>query len=85
MDADLVVVGCGPIGLMAAIRATQHGLTVIAVDRLTGVYPLPRAIGMDDEIQRLFATAGMLDGLRGCSTPMPGTEFQDRHGTRVIG
>ena len=85
MDADLVVVGCGPIGLLAAIRATQHGLTVIAVDRLTGVYPLPRAIGMDDEIQRLFATAGMLDGLRGCSTPMPGAEFQDRHGTRVIG
>ena len=85
MDADLVVVGCGPVGLMAAIRATQHGLSVIAVDRLTDVYPLPRAIGMDDEIQRLFATAGMLDGLRGCSTPMPGAEFQDRNGTRVIG
>lgn len=85
MDADLVVVGCGPVGLMAAIRAAQHGLSVAAVDRLTEVYPLPRAIGMDDEIQRLFATAGMLDGLHRCSTPMPGAEFQDRYGTRVVG
>lgn len=84
-DADLVVVGCGPVGLMAAIRAAQHGLSVIAVDRLTDVYPLPRAIGMDDEIQRLFETAGMIDGLRACSTPMPGAEFQDRSGTRVVG
>lgn len=84
-DADLVIVGCGPVGLMTAIRATQHGLSVIAVDRLTDVYPLPRAIGMDDEIQRLFATAGMLEGLHGCSTPMPGAEFQDRHGNRVVG
>lgn len=84
-DADLVVVGCGPVGLMTAIRATQHGLSVIALDRLTDVYPLPRAIGMDDEIQRLFATAGMLDGLRACSTPMAGAEFQDRDGARVVG
>ena len=84
-DADLVVVGCGPVGLMTAIRGTQHGLSVVAVDRLTDVYPLPRAIGMDDEIQRLFTTAGMLDGLQACSTPMPGAEFQDRDGTRVVG
>jgi len=84
-DADLVVVGCGPVGLMASVRAAQHGLSVIALDRLSDVYPLPRAIGMDDEIQRLFATAGMLDGLRACSTPMPGAEFCDRDGNRVIG
>jgi len=84
-DVDLVVVGCGPVGLMAAIRAAQQGLSVVAIDRLTEVYPLPRAIGMDDEIQRLFATAGMLDGLRSCSTPMPGAEFQDRDGRRVVG
>ena len=84
-DADLVVVGCGPVGVMAALRARQHGLSVIALDRAVEVYPLPRAIGMDDEIQRLFATAGLLDGLRDCSTPMGGAEFLDRHGSRVIG
>ncbi|MEM9464820.1 MAG: bifunctional 3-(3-hydroxy-phenyl)propionate/3-hydroxycinnamic acid hydroxylase [Actinomycetota bacterium] len=84
-DADLIVVGCGPVGVMAALRARQHGLSVIAVDRATDVYPLPRAIGMDDEIQRLFATAGLLDGLRACSTPMAGAEFLDADGRRVVG
>ena len=84
-DADLVIIGCGPVGLMAAIRARQHGLSVVAIDRLTGVYPLPRAIGMDDEIQRLFTTAGMSDGVRACSTPMPGAEYVDGEGNRVVG
>ncbi|MEM8706928.1 MAG: bifunctional 3-(3-hydroxy-phenyl)propionate/3-hydroxycinnamic acid hydroxylase [Actinomycetota bacterium] len=84
-DADLVIVGCGPVGVMAALRARQFGLSVIAVDRDTDVYPLPRAVAMDDEIQRLFDTAGLLDGLRACSTPMAGAEFLDRHGERVIG
>jgi len=84
-DTDLVVIGCGPVGLMTAIRARQHGLSVVAIDRLTDVYPLPRAIGMDDEIQRLFTTAGMSDGLRVWSTPMPGAEFVDRNGERVVG
>ncbi|MEO0495684.1 MAG: FAD-dependent monooxygenase, partial [Actinomycetota bacterium] len=85
VDADLVIVGCGPVGVMAALRARQSGLSVIAVDRATEVYPLPRAIGMDDEIQRLFDTAGLLDGLHACSSPMGGAEFLDRHGERVIG
>ncbi|MEM8707449.1 MAG: bifunctional 3-(3-hydroxy-phenyl)propionate/3-hydroxycinnamic acid hydroxylase [Actinomycetota bacterium] len=85
LDADLVIVGCGPVGAMAALRARQFGLSVIVVDRDTDVYPLPRAVGMDDEIQRLFDTAGLLDGLRACSTPMAGAEFLDRHGERVIG
>ena len=84
-DADLIVVGCGPVGVMAALRARQQGLSVIAVDRATEVYPLPRAIGMDDEIQRLFDTAGLIEGLRSCSSPMAGAEFLDRHGERVIG
>ena len=57
-DADLVIVGCGPVGAMAALRARQHGLSVIALDRESEVYPWPRAVSMDDEIQRLFATAG---------------------------
>ena len=54
-EADLVIVGCGPVGAMAALRARQHGLSVIALDRESEVYPWLRAVGMDDEIQRLFA------------------------------
>ena len=38
-DADVVVVGCGPVGVMAALRCAQRGLPVIAVDRSEEVYP----------------------------------------------
>ena len=85
VDADVVVVGCGPVGVMLALRCAQRGLHVIALDKDTDVYPLPRAIGMDDEIQQLFETAGLGDALRRHSTPMLGAEFVNADGERVVG
>ena len=84
-DADVLVVGCGPVGVMAALRCAQRGLRVIAIDRSIEVYPLPRAIGMDDEVQELMARAGLIDELRTYSAPMPGGEFTDGDGNRIVG
>jgi len=84
-DADVIVVGCGPVGVMAALRCAQRGLKVIAIDRSTEVYPLPRATGMDDEIQALFARAGLIDELRAHSYPLPGGEFVNAAGEQVVG
>lgn len=83
-DADVVVVGCGPVGVMAALRCAQRGLRVIAIDRETQVYPFPRAIGMDDEIQDLFARAGLIEPLREHSTPGRGVDYIDESGERVV-
>lgn len=84
-DADLLVVGCGPVGTTAALLAAQRGLRVIAVDKASGIYPLPRAIGLDAEGQRLLHTAGLADLLAQCSSPMGGAEFVRTDGKRVIG
>jgi 3-(3-hydroxy-phenyl)propionate hydroxylase len=84
-DADVLVVGCGPVGVMAALRCAQRGLRVLAIDRSIEVYPLPRAIGMDDEIQELMARAGLIDELRTYSKPIPGGEFTDGDGNRIVG
>ncbi|MDH3704530.1 MAG: FAD-dependent monooxygenase, partial [Acidimicrobiia bacterium] len=70
---------------MAALRCVQRGLRVIAVDRSTEIYPLPRALGMDDEVQDVFARAGLLDALREYSVPLPGGEFVNAAGERVVG
>ncbi|MEO1059848.1 MAG: FAD-dependent monooxygenase [Actinomycetota bacterium] len=83
-DTDVVVAGCGPVGVLAALRCAQRGLRVIAVDRSGEIYPLPRAIGMDDEIQELLTRAG-LTGLGSYSSPLPGAEFVDATGRRVVG
>ena len=84
-DADVLIVGCGPVGVMAALRSVQRGLSVIAIDRSTEVYPLPRAIGMDDEVQQVFQRAGLIDHLRQYSTPLLGAEFVNASGERVVG
>lgn len=84
-DADVLVVGCGPVGVMAALRCAQRGLSVIAVDRSIEVYPLPRALGMDDEIQELIERAGFIEDFRRHSTPLPGGEFTDGDGNQVVG
>ena len=84
-DADVLVVGCGPVGIMAALRCAQRGLRVVAVDRSLEIYPLPRAIGMDDEVQDLIARAGLIDEFRTYSSPMAGGELTDGDGNRVVG
>ena len=84
-DADVIIVGCGPVGMMTALRCAQRGLSVIALDRTAEIYPLPRAIGMDEEIQDLFARAGLIEQLRMYSTPLPGADFVDADGHRVVG
>lgn len=85
LDCDVVAVGCGPVGVMAALRCAQQGLSVISVDRSTEIYPHPRAIGMDDEIQRVFQAAGLLDRLDEVSSPVDGAEFVDVDGNRLVG
>ena len=85
MTLDVTVVGCGPVGVMTALRCAQRGLSVTAIDKSTGIYPLPRAIGMDEEIQRLFQNAGLESQLKSVSTPIVGAEFVDPKGNRLVG
>lgn len=85
LDADVIVVGCGPVGVMAALRCAQRGLSVIALDRSEEVFPLPRALGMDEEVQELFHRAGLGDKLAAHSAPLPGAEFLDSDGNQVVG
>ena len=54
-DYDVVVVGLGPVGTLLAVQLTRAGLSVLAVDRETTPYPLPRAIAADDEVQEILA------------------------------
>lgn len=82
-DADLIVVGCGPVGVTTALLAARRGLRVHAIDRSTEVYDLPRAIVMDEEIQQVLRDAGVeVDDI---TTPLVGAEFVRGDGERVTG
>lgn len=82
---DIIVVGGGPVGVTAALLLAQRGFRVRVIERSTEIYDLPRAIGMDDEIQRVFQNAGLGDELRAITTPMIGAEFVRPDGERIVG
>ena len=52
--AQVVVVGAGPSGLAVATLLGQYGVECLVLDRWEGVYPLPRAVHLDDEVYRIL-------------------------------
>lgn len=55
-DCDVVVVGCGPVGATAAILLANAGLSVVIADKEDDLYPLPRAVAVDDDALRVWET-----------------------------
>ncbi|MCJ2180732.1 bifunctional 3-(3-hydroxy-phenyl)propionate/3-hydroxycinnamic acid hydroxylase [Novosphingobium album (ex Hu et al. 2023)] len=61
MDSDVIVIGCGPVGALAANMLGRAGLSVLVLEKELEHYPLPRAVHLDHEMMRLFQTAGVID------------------------
>jgi 3-(3-hydroxy-phenyl)propionate hydroxylase len=60
---DVVVVGLGPVGAVAANLLGLSGIDAIAVDALPSVWSTPRAIGMDHEVMRILQSIGVADAM----------------------
>jgi 3-(3-hydroxy-phenyl)propionate hydroxylase len=60
---DVAVVGCGPVGALAANLVAGAGLSTLVIDREREPHPLPRAVHLDHEMMRLFQSAGLVDRL----------------------
>ena len=61
MIYDVVIVGCGPVGALAANLLGREGLSVLVLEKEREHYPLPRAVHLDHEMLRLFQSAGVID------------------------
>ncbi|RXT36595.1 bifunctional 3-(3-hydroxy-phenyl)propionate/3-hydroxycinnamic acid hydroxylase [Bradyrhizobium betae] len=74
IDYDVLVVGFGPTGAVAAGQLGRLGHRTLVIDRLTVVYDKPRAIALDHEIFRHFDNMGLTDAVSPYIEPFTASE-----------
>ena len=83
-DFDVVIVGLGPSGSMAALLLDSYGIKVLAVDKEKDIYPLPRAVTISDQGFRMSQLVGIEDIYLQNSTELGGASFVNKD-LEVIG
>jgi 3-(3-hydroxy-phenyl)propionate hydroxylase len=73
----VVIVGAGPTGVTAAILLARRGVGCVLLERHTGVYPLPRAVHLDDEVYRILQGAGVAEEFAAVTRPALGLRLVD--------
>ena len=82
---DVAIVGLGPAGATLANLLGAYGLSVVVLERETGIYPLPRAIHFDGEVMRVFETAGLRREVEAISRPgLKGMHFNNAEGETLL-
>ena len=83
VDADIAVVGYGPVGMVVAALLGRRGHRVVVLEKYPGLYNLPRAGVFDDETMRTFAALGVADQLLPNLIAPQRYWFQNGAGARV--
>ena len=70
VDAQVIVVGGGPVGETLLALLGHHGVTAIGLEKELDVWPKPRAVHFDGETLRTLQSMGLGDAVFGQSEPM---------------
>ncbi len=84
VDADVAIVGYGPVGAAAAILLAGHGHRVVVLERWPTPYPLPRAVHFDHETARILQACGLGDDLARISEPAEVYEWRNAAGEVLL-
>ncbi|MGR6924457.1 FAD-dependent monooxygenase [[Actinomadura] parvosata] len=71
-DADVLVVGAGPVGLMAAHELVRHGVSVHVVEKESERSPLSKALVIHARTLEMLDFAGLADEFVARGYPAPG-------------
>lgn len=83
MEYDVLIVGLGPVGAVAANLAGMHGLKTLVIDKALAPYDKPRAFGLDHEVMRIFGNIGIAGDIAAHVMPYRTSEYHTADG-RVI-
>jgi 2-polyprenyl-6-methoxyphenol hydroxylase-like FAD-dependent oxidoreductase/2-keto-4-pentenoate hydratase/2-oxohepta-3-ene-1,7-dioic acid hydratase in catechol pathway len=83
-DIDVIVVGCGPVGMSLAVLLAQRGHSVTILERWPQAYPLPRAVHLDHEVARIFQSAGIGAELADITEPADVYEWRNGQGRTLL-
>src|SRR4051812_47659958 len=72
MDAEVLVGGAGPVGLMAAVELRRRGVDVVVVERRPGVAMWAKAVGVQPRTLEIWDQIGVVGDAMDASTPMRG-------------
>ena len=84
LEADVVIVGYGPVGATLANLLGLRGVRTLVLERESSLYHLPRAVHFDDEVMRVFETLGLSDAIRPTVIPSVGMHFIDTDGKLIL-
>ncbi len=80
---DVIIAGLGPVGATLAGLLGQAGVRVAVFDRLPDLYPLPRAIGMDQEAMRIVQALGLAERMAPHVAPYKPSEYRGVDGALI--
>ncbi|TDD74271.1 bifunctional 3-(3-hydroxy-phenyl)propionate/3-hydroxycinnamic acid hydroxylase [Actinomadura rubrisoli] len=84
LQADVAIVGHGPIGQTLAALLAQRGRSVVVVERWERPYALPRAVAYDGESARILASAGIDPSLGEHGRPLGDYVWRNRAGEDLL-
>lgn len=82
-SCDVAIVGAGPTGLSLALFLAAQGVRTAVIEQEAETVVQPRAVTLDDESLRAFATVGVLEAIRPLLLYGYGTRFYTGDGRKL--
>lgn len=64
LDADVIIVGAGPVGLTLAVLLDTYNVSTILLEKRESLQDIPRAVSIDDEVMRVWQHCDILESIR---------------------